>query len=65
MTRLDFEMEVKRALREKGITQAELSLVLGIKPSYCSDIIRGNRNGGEVKKRMVKFLGIKEVLWMN
>ena len=40
MTRLDFEMEVKRVLREKGI--------------------RGNRNGGDVKKKMIKFLGIKE-----
>lgn len=60
MTRLDFEMEVKRVLREKGITQAELSKLLGIKPSYCSDIIRGNRNGGETKKKMLKFLGIKE-----
>ena len=60
MTRLDFEMEVKRVLREKGITQAELSRLLGIKPSYCSDIIRGNRNGGETKKKMLKFLGIKE-----
>lgn len=62
MTRLDFEMEVKRVLREKGITQAELSKLLGITPSYCSDIIRGNRNGGDVKKKMIKFLGIKEVL---
>ena len=62
MTRLDFEMDVKRVLREKGITQAELSRLLGIKPSYCSDIIRGNRNGGDVKKKMIKFLGIKEVL---
>lgn len=60
MTRLDFEMEVKRILREKGITQAELSRLLGINPSYCSDIIRGNRNGGDVKKKMIKFLGIKE-----
>ena len=60
MARLDFEMEVKRVLREKGITQAELSKLLGIKPSYCSDIIRGNRNGGDVKKKMLKFLGIKD-----
>lgn len=60
MTKLDFEMEVKKVLREKGITQAELSRLLGIKPSYCSDIIRGNRNGGEVKRKMIKFLGIKE-----
>lgn len=61
MTRLDFEMEVKKVLREKGITQVELARMLGIKPSYCSDIIRGNRNGGETKKKMLKFLGIKEV----
>lgn len=60
MTRLDFEMEVKKVLREKGITQVELARMLGIKPSYCSDIIRGNRNGGETKKKMLKFLGIKE-----
>lgn len=60
MTRLDFEMEVKKVLREKGITQVELARMLGIKPSYCSDIIRGNRNGGETKKKMVKFLGLKE-----
>ena len=60
MTKLDFEMEVKKVLREKGITQVELARMLGIKPSYCSDIIRGNRNGGETKKKMLKFLGIKE-----
>ena len=61
MTKLDFEMEVKRVLREKGMTQVELARMLGIKPAYCSDIIRGNRNGGETKKKMLKFLGIKEV----
>ena len=60
MTKLDFEMEVKKVLREKGITQVELARMLGIKPAYCSDIIRGNRNGGEVKRKMIKFLGIKE-----
>nr|DAF13046.1 MAG TPA: Helix-turn-helix XRE-family like protein [Caudoviricetes sp.] len=60
MTKLDFEMEVKKVLREKGMTQVELARMLGIKPAYCSDIIRGNRNGGETKKKMVKFLGIKE-----
>ncbi len=60
MAKLDFEMEVKKVLREKGMTQAELSKLLGIKPSYCSDIIRGNRNGGDVNKKMIKLLGIKE-----
>ena len=62
MTRLDFEMEVKKVLREKGMTQADLARLFGIKPAYCSDIIRGNRKGGDVKKKMIKFLGIKEVL---
>lgn len=61
MTKLDLEMEVKKVLREKGMTQVELARMLGIKPAYCSDIIRGNRNGGETKKKMLKFLGIKEV----
>ena len=60
MTKLDFEMEVKKVLREKGMTQVELARMLGIKPAYCSDIIRGNRNGGETKNKMLKFLGIKE-----
>lgn len=60
MTKLDFEMEIKKVLREKGMTQVELARMLGIKPAYCSDIIRGNRNGGEVKRKMIKFLGIKE-----
>ena len=60
MTKLDFEMEVKKVLREKGMTQVELARMLGIKPAYCSDIIRGNRNVGETKKKMLKFLGIKE-----
>ena len=54
MTGLDFEMEVKRVLREKGMTQADLARLLGIKPAYCSDIIRGNRNGGD------NFLGLKK-----
>lgn len=60
MTKLDFEMEVKKVLREKGMAQVELARMLGIKPAYCSGIIRGNRNGGETKKKMLKFLGIKE-----
>ena len=42
------------------MTQADLARLLGIKPAYCSDIIRGNRNGGDTKKKMVKFLGLKE-----
>lgn len=61
MTNLDLEMKIKKVLREKGMTQSKLAESLGIKPAYCSDIIRGNRNGGKTKQKMLKFLGIKDV----
>ena len=36
MTKLDFEMSVKRALREKKMTQAQLAEKIGVTAAYCS-----------------------------
>lgn len=59
MDKLDFEMEVKRALRENDMTSKELSEKLGISQTYCSDIIRGNRKAEPIKAKIKKILKIK------
>lgn len=60
MTKLDFEMSVKRALREKKMTQAQLAEKIGVTAAYCSDIIRGNRTGEEQRKKIIKILELKK-----
>lgn len=59
MTRLDFEMEVKRALRENDMSMRTLAKELGISTSYCSDIIRGNRKAEPIKIKIKEILKIK------
>lgn len=59
MDRLDFEMQVKRALREKGMLAKELAEMLGITSAYCSDIIRGNRSAPKKREEIKKILNLK------
>lgn len=59
MSKLDFEMKVRRALREKDMSSRELAKELGISAVYCSDIIRGNRKAEHVRLKIKEFLKIK------
>lgn len=58
MTRLDFEMAVKRALRERDMTMLSLAKELGISSAYLSDIVKGNRKANPVREKIVEILEI-------
>lgn len=58
MKKIDFEMKVKKELRKQGKTITTLAKELGISVTYCSDVIRGNRQGIRVKKKIKEMLKI-------
>ena len=58
MKKIDFEMKVKKELRKQGKTITILEKELGISVAYCSDIIRGNRQGIRVKEKIKEILKI-------
>lgn len=59
MTKLDFEMAVRRALREKDMTVKSLAEKLEISVVYCSDIIRGNRKAEHMRKKIYEILDLR------
>lgn len=58
MKKIDFEMKVKRRLKEQGKTITSLAKDIGISIAYCSDVIRGNRQGIKVKEKIKGLLKI-------
>lgn len=58
MKKIDFEMKVKKELRKQGKTITTLAKELGISVAYCSDVIRGNRQGIKVKEKIKEMLKI-------
>lgn len=58
MKKIDFEMKVKKELRKQGKTITTLAKEIGISVAYCSDVIRGNRQGIRVKKKIKEMLKI-------
>lgn len=58
MKKIDFEMKVKKELRKQGKTITTLAKELGISVAYCSDVIRGNRQGIKVKEKIKEVLKI-------
>ena len=58
MKKIDFEMKVKKELRKQGKTITILAKELGISVAYCSDVIRGNRQGIKVKEKIKEVLKI-------
>lgn len=59
MKKLDFEMAVKRALREREMSVKNLAEKLEISVAYCSDIIRGNRKAEHMRKKIYEILELK------
>ena len=58
MKKIDFEIKVKQELRKQGKTITTLAKELGISVAYCSDVIRGNRQGIKVKEKIKEVLKI-------
>ena len=52
-------MEVKKELRKQGKTITSLAKEIGISVAYCSDVIRGNRQGIRVKEKIKEILKFK------
>ncbi len=59
MTNLEYEMLVKTRLREKKLTASHLADKLGISSPYLSDILRGNRQANDIRKKINETLNIK------
>lgn len=50
-------MEIKSKLVETGITQRELSRILGMPaPSYLSEVIYGRKSPGKYSENIINFL---------
>ena len=49
---------LKWKLKEQGKTITLLAKEIGISISYCSDVIRGNRQGTRVKEKIKEILKI-------
>ena len=60
MKKIDFEMKVKKELRKQGKTITTLAKELGISVAYCSDVIRGNRQGIKVKENLTSICRCKQ-----
>ena len=58
MKKIDFEMKVKKELRKQGKTITSLAKEIGISVAYCSDVIRGKRQGIRVKEKIKEILNI-------
>ena len=58
MNKINFEIKVKKELRKQGKTITSLAKEIGISVAYCSDVIRGNRQGIKVKEKIKKILNI-------
>ena len=57
---------IKDELKERGMTQKQLALETGIKPSVLSETINGKRNVSlNVAVALEKALGIPADIWMN
>lgn len=57
--RIEFAALCKAAMERKGITITQIASELNISIGYVSDIVKGNRNGGEYKNKIASILDIE------
>lgn len=57
--RIEFAAKCKANMEVKGITLTEIARELGISVGYVSDIVKGNRDGGEYRERIAEILEVK------
>ena len=57
--RIEFAAKCKAAMEVKGITLTSIAKELGISLGYVSDIVKGNRDGGEYKEKIAKILDVE------
>ncbi|WP_427340874.1 helix-turn-helix domain-containing protein [Caloranaerobacter sp. DY30410] len=53
-----FGVKVKQKLAEKNMEQKELAKIIGISPSYLTDILRGRKQGLKYKTLINEVLEI-------
>lgn len=61
MDKIEFAAQAKYQMEKNKITMNQIANELGISVGYVSDIIKGNRQGGEYKHKIAEILGIKDV----
>lgn len=57
--RIDFAAKCKAQMEIKGITLTAIGKELGITTAYVSDIVKGNRDGGEYREKIAEILEVK------
>lgn len=58
--KLTFEEQAIISMKRKEVTLADIAKKLDISVGYVSDIIKGNRKGGDYKGKIAELLEIKE-----
>ena len=54
-------LNLKRILKEKGVSQAELARRIGVKPPYISSLMSGSQNiGGNTLIKICRALNVSE-----
>lgn len=56
----DFGRLVKKALLDRNMTQHDLSLLLGVKDSYLSDVLKGEKKGEKYLDRIHILLDLSK-----
>lgn len=57
--KLEFAAKCKAQMEIKDITLTSIANDLGISLGYVSDIVKGNRDGGDYKKKIAEILEIE------
>ena len=55
----DFELSVRHALLDRGMSMTDLASELGISNAYLYDIMNGARQADAQKERIKKFLQLE------
>ena len=58
--KLTFEEQAIISMKRKKMTLNEVARKLDVSAPYVSDIIKGNRKGGEVKEKIIRLLDLEE-----
>ncbi len=58
--KLTFEEQAIVSMKRRNITLTDLARELNISVGYVSDIIKGNRKGGDYKGKIAELLEISE-----
>lgn len=60
-----FGKEIRKRMIDLEMEQKDLAEIVGVTPSYISDIFRGARSGVKIKKKVCEAVGLDYELLMK